>query len=121
MECLHFDAQSASRGLACDVSDPELSTKAHPKLTFKTRPVEISQVLITPSDFFTCNPAIDVPSSKNEASQLADSCGSCTNGTNGTNGHAQTNGHAATNGNHDAPVEAMQRRNVNGAVTNGTT
>ncbi|RMD44074.1 hypothetical protein DV735_g1060, partial [Chaetothyriales sp. CBS 134920] len=33
-------------------------------------PVEIFQLHIKPSDFFTCNPAIDVPSSKNTASQL---------------------------------------------------
>ncbi|KAK5169750.1 uncharacterized protein LTR77_005728 [Saxophila tyrrhenica] len=34
-------------------------------------PVEVSQVNIFPSDFFNANPSIDVPSSKNEASQLA--------------------------------------------------
>ncbi|KAI1614032.1 copper amine oxidase 1 [Exophiala viscosa] len=42
-------------------------------------PVEIHQLHIKPADFFTENPAIDVPSSKNEASVL-------TNGA--TNGHA---------------------------------
>ncbi|KAI1622411.1 copper amine oxidase 1 [Exophiala viscosa] len=42
-------------------------------------PVEIHQLHIKPVDFFTENPAIDVPSSKNEASVL-------TNGA--TNGHA---------------------------------
>ena len=41
------------------------------------RPVEIVQVPIVPSDFFTCNPAIDVPSSKNQASQLAGGCEGC--------------------------------------------
>jgi hypothetical protein len=40
-------------------------------------PVEIVQVPIVPVDFFECNPAIDVPSSKNQNSQLADSCKSC--------------------------------------------
>ncbi|KAK3724095.1 hypothetical protein LTR37_001217 [Vermiconidia calcicola] len=39
-------------------------------------PVEIQQINILPADFFTCNPSIDVPSSKNQASQLAD-CESC--------------------------------------------
>ncbi|KIV77238.1 hypothetical protein PV11_09053 [Exophiala sideris] len=46
-------------------------------------PVEIHQLNIKPADFFTENPAIDVPSNKNEASVL-------TNGA--TNGHA--NSHA---------------------------
>jgi len=41
------------------------------------RPVEISQVNIVPADFFTCNPSIDVPSSKNDASLLANGCGDC--------------------------------------------
>lgn len=40
------------------------------------RPIEIINVPIIPSDFFECNPAIDVPSVKNESSQLAD-CGKC--------------------------------------------
>ena len=37
-------------------------------------PVEIVQVGIVPCDFFEGNPAIDVPSSKNKNSQLADGC-----------------------------------------------
>ncbi|RMZ83078.1 hypothetical protein DV738_g1415, partial [Chaetothyriales sp. CBS 135597] len=36
-------------------------------------PVEIFQLHIKPSDFFTANPALDVPSSKNAASQLVTS------------------------------------------------
>lgn len=40
-------------------------------------PVEIVQVPIVPVDFFECNPAIDVPSSKNAHSQLADGCAGC--------------------------------------------
>lgn len=48
-------------------------------------PVEITQVSIVPSDFFTANPSIDVPSSKNNSSQLADCCP--TNGANVVNGH----------------------------------
>ena len=34
------------------------------------RPVEIHQLHIRPSDFFTANPALDVPSTKNQASVL---------------------------------------------------
>ncbi|UPK94782.1 hypothetical protein LCI18_005717 [Fusarium solani-melongenae] len=37
-------------------------------------PVEILQVSLTPSDFFTQNPAIDVPSDKDLGSQSADGC-----------------------------------------------
>lgn len=59
-------------------------------------PVEISQVSILPSDFFTCNPSIDVPGSKNMTSKLADCCQS--NGAPVTNGHVNgvngVNGHA---------------------------
>ena len=35
-----------------------------------TRPVEIHQLHIKPTDFFEGNPAIDVPSSRNKASVL---------------------------------------------------
>lgn len=42
-------------------------------------PVEIHQVHIKPSDFFDSNPALDVPSTKNEASVLVSSS-SCCNG-----------------------------------------
>lgn len=59
-------------------------------------PVEITQVSIVPSDFFTANPSIDVPSSKNTSSQLADCCP--TNGANGVNGHV--NGVNGVNGTH---------------------
>ena len=34
-------------------------------------PVEIHQIHLRPADFFTCNPAIDVPGTKNESSILA--------------------------------------------------
>ncbi|KAG9769431.1 Copper amine oxidase 1 [Exophiala dermatitidis] len=44
-------------------------------------PVEIHQLQIKPTDFFTENPAIDVPSSKNEASVLAN--GTTNGATNG--------------------------------------
>ncbi|KAI2632876.1 copper amine oxidase 1 [Xylaria nigripes] len=37
-------------------------------------PVEIHQVHIRPSDFFTCNPALDMPSRKDEASVLVSCC-----------------------------------------------
>ena len=40
------------------------------------RPVEIVSIPIVPSDFFECNPSIDVPSNKNKMSQLAD-CEKC--------------------------------------------
>jgi len=60
-------------------------------------PVEITQVHMLPSDFFTANPSIDVPSNKNLSSKLTE--GACCNGSgiqaatngngvNGTNGHA---------------------------------
>ncbi|CAM1506276.1 Fc.00g059170.m01.CDS01 [Cosmosporella sp. VM-42] len=37
-------------------------------------PVEIHQIHLRPSDFFTSNPALDVPSTRNEASVLVSSC-----------------------------------------------
>lgn len=37
-------------------------------------PSEIFQVHFKPSDFFERNPAIDVPSTKNEASVLTNEC-----------------------------------------------
>ncbi|RDW66941.1 amine oxidase-7 [Coleophoma crateriformis] len=40
-------------------------------------PVEIFQLHISPSDFFTANPAIDVPGSKNQSSILAPGAKSC--------------------------------------------
>lgn len=40
-------------------------------------PVEIHEVHLRPADFFTSNPAIDVPSSKNESSVLAPGSDSC--------------------------------------------
>ncbi|TQV94604.1 copper amine oxidase 1 [Cordyceps javanica] len=58
-------------------------------------PVEMIQVHITPSDFFTGNPALDVPSSADSGSKLTEgsssaSCCTVANGASGTNG---TNGH----------------------------
>jgi primary-amine oxidase len=38
------------------------------------RPVEMLELHITPSDFFTKNPAIDVPSNKDLISKLANGC-----------------------------------------------
>lgn len=49
-------------------------------------PVEIHQMMLKPVDFFTSNPAIDVPSSKNEASVLVGCCKPQENGTHSTNG-----------------------------------
>jgi primary-amine oxidase len=42
-----------------------------------TRPVEIHEVHLRPADFFTSNPAIDVPGTKNESSVLAPGSQSC--------------------------------------------
>ena len=53
------------------------------------RPVEICEVKITPSDFFTGNPSLDVPSNGDHGSKLTEGAQCCSNGTNGTNG---TNG-----------------------------
>ncbi|KAI1766736.1 copper amine oxidase 1 [Hypoxylon sp. FL1150] len=49
-------------------------------------PVEIHQFHIRPADFFTSNPALDVPSTKNESSVLIPCCDDKTdsNGVNGT-------------------------------------
>jgi primary-amine oxidase len=38
-------------------------------------PVEIHQLHLKPADFFTMNPAIDVPGTRNEASVLVNGCG----------------------------------------------
>ncbi|KAL7621010.1 hypothetical protein AAE478_008322 [Parahypoxylon ruwenzoriense] len=46
-------------------------------------PVEIHQLHLRPADFFTSNPALDVPSTRNESSVLV-SC--CDDGANGANG-----------------------------------
>ena len=46
------------------------------------RPVEIHQVHLRPADFFTVNPAIDVPGTKNESAILAsDEEACCASGT----------------------------------------
>lgn len=51
------------------------------------RPVEIHQVHLRPADFFTANPAIDVPSTKNGASVLVNGAAKacCDGKTNGEN------------------------------------
>lgn len=41
------------------------------------RPVEIHQFHLRPSDFFTSNPALDVPGTKNSASILAPGSDPC--------------------------------------------
>jgi len=46
-------------------------------LTTSNRPVEIHQIHLKPADFFTSNPAIDVPGTKNNASVLVDKDSSC--------------------------------------------
>jgi primary-amine oxidase len=42
-----------------------------------SRPVEIHQIHLRPADFFTCNPALDVPGVKNATSVLASEEDSC--------------------------------------------
>ncbi|OLN96628.1 Copper amine oxidase 1-like protein 2 [Colletotrichum chlorophyti] len=46
-------------------------------------PVEIHHLNIRPADFFTSNPALDMPSSKNEASVIVPCCDGKTNGVRG--------------------------------------
>ena len=55
-------------------------------------PYEELQIKLTPSDFFTENPAIDVPGVKNESSTLVNGERSAANGMNGTNGVNGVNG-----------------------------
>ncbi|KAK8131901.1 hypothetical protein PG999_000074 [Apiospora kogelbergensis] len=43
-------------------------------------PVEVHQIHIRPADFFTSNPALDVPSTKNDASVLVSSSAPCCDG-----------------------------------------
>lgn len=43
-------------------------------MTNISRPVETYQIHLRPADFFTSNPALDVPSSKNDTSVLASCC-----------------------------------------------
>ncbi len=40
------------------------------------RPVEAYQIHLRPADFFTSNPALDVPSTRNQSSVLVQCCGS---------------------------------------------
>jgi primary-amine oxidase len=59
------------------------------------RPVEIHSVHLVPSDFFTANPALDVPSQQHDAAQqVATTNGSCCDGEDngGGNAAAETNG-----------------------------
>jgi primary-amine oxidase len=73
--------------------------------TSLNRPVEIHQIQLKPTDFFTANPSIDVPSSKNLASQLVKNGKCCDgkdltvlNGANGVNGRGVTGTNGSTNG-----------------------
>lgn len=50
-------------------------TNYYETLTNLDRPVEIHQLHLRPSDFFTSNPALDVPSKRNETSVLVPCCG----------------------------------------------
>ncbi|RMZ87039.1 hypothetical protein DV736_g5735, partial [Chaetothyriales sp. CBS 134916] len=89
--CYTLQSQNESGGVADaikrndDVQDTDVVVWNVFGLTHNPRvedwpvmPVEIFQLHIKPSDFFTANPAIDVPSTKNSASQLV-----VTNGVNG--------------------------------------
>ncbi|WYZ39525.1 hypothetical protein EsH8_III_001439 [Colletotrichum jinshuiense] len=58
-------------------------------------PVEIHHLTIRPADFFTSNPALDMPGNKNKASVIVPCCGK-TNGENGT-GEAKQGGRAVQN------------------------
>lgn len=49
-------------------------TSVHAANYSLARPVEFLELHISPSDFFTKNPAIDVPSNKDIGSKLANSC-----------------------------------------------
>ena len=42
--------------------------------TNSCRPVEIHQLKLKPADFFTCNPALDMPTNRNNASVLVGCC-----------------------------------------------
>ena len=55
-------------------------------------PMEMHQIHLRPADFFTANPALDVPGRKNERSvEVGGSCGRCeTNGVNGSVAEAPT-------------------------------
>jgi len=53
------------------VECPSYGKSSDQSLT-KSRPVEILDLHIKPADFFTANPAIDVPGRKNFTSQLTD-------------------------------------------------
>jgi primary-amine oxidase len=46
-------------------------------LMYDNRPVEIHQLHIKPSDFFSANPSIDVPSNKKVASTHVEQKDSC--------------------------------------------
>lgn len=46
-----------------------------PQILTGCRPAEIHQIHIRPADFFTSNPALDVPSAKNKTSVIVPCCG----------------------------------------------
>lgn len=55
----------------------ETNLEVHANPFHHNRPVEIHQVHIRPADFFTSNPALDVPSTKNETSVLVSGSSCC--------------------------------------------
>ena len=69
MELFWTHPQSESGGLACYVSFSH-ADDLRTMLIFCTRPVDIMQLHLKPVDFFTENPALDVPSNRNLSSTL---------------------------------------------------
>lgn len=66
-------------------------------------PMEKHELHIRPADFFTANPALDVPGRKNESSVEIGGC--CENG----NGNADANGNGSGhNGEQEDPTSHMQ-------------
>jgi len=58
-----------------------------PRSNTHCRPVEIHTIQLKPADFFTRNPAIDVPSTKNVTSQYYEQVAGIVR----VNGHAESN------------------------------
>lgn len=73
MECVRSHSQSPCGGLASHVRSTPLFSQPNSYADI-TRPVDIHQMHLRPADFFTSNPALDVPSNRNEASVLVPCC-----------------------------------------------
>jgi hypothetical protein len=77
MLTLGSEAQPQNRRLACHVRITDILAFTQHICLQKSRPVEIHQIQLRPADFFTTNPALDVPDMKNDASILAPESESC--------------------------------------------